>query len=168
MATKRTINNESRDVKRKLGIIQKKTAELKELGVSVAVFYSSRKINGIQYFGDRRYTDVVDKHKDEILLNPAWYNDNDSDDDEDDGAIGQPKLLLPPLPCKLEHMNGITLRSAIAGLIKDLGLSWSSPKPCWWPAEIPYRHPKLPPDNYQGKYEHGGYRIGIKATVYMR
>ena len=142
---------EAHHQQRKLGIIQKKTAELKELGVSVAVFYSLRKINGIQYFGDRRYTDVVEKHKDEILLNPAWYNDSD---DEDDSVIRQPKLLLPPLPCKLEYMNGITLRSAIAGLIKDLGFSWSSQKPCWWPDEIPYRHPKLPPDNYQGKFGH--------------
>jgi len=128
----------------------KKCSELKELGVSVAVFYSSRKVNGIQYFGDRRYTDVVEKHKDDILLNPAWYNDSD---DEDDNTIQrQPKLLLPPLPCKLDCMNGITLRSAIAGLIKDLGLSWSSPKPCWWPSEFPYRHPKHAPQDYQGKH----------------
>ena len=70
MATKRTVNNESRDVKRKLNVMRKKCSELKELGVSVAVFYSSRKVNGIQYFRDRRYTDVVEKHKDDILLNP--------------------------------------------------------------------------------------------------
>ena len=41
--------------------------------------------------------------------------------------------------------NWMTLIIQIAGLVKDLGLLWSSPKPCWWPSEFPYCHPKHAP-----------------------
>ena len=68
------INNDARDIKRKLDVLRKKCAELKELGVAVAVAYSSSKTNGLFLFEDSRITDVIEAHKEEILLNQTGVN----------------------------------------------------------------------------------------------
>jgi len=70
--TSRAVNNNARDIKRKLDVISKKCQELKGLGVAVAMAYSTTKTNGLYVFGDERISKVVQEHKDEILLNPDW------------------------------------------------------------------------------------------------
>ena len=52
---------------RRIAVIQKKCKELKDLGISIGVAYSSRKSNGLFVFGDRRITSVT-SHLDEIVL----------------------------------------------------------------------------------------------------
>lgn len=80
MATKRTVNKKARDIKRKINIMQKKCAELKDLGVSVAVVYSSQKTNRLHFFGDRRITKVVKTHKDNTLLSSNWFQDDPNEE----------------------------------------------------------------------------------------
>ena len=110
---------------------KKKCSELKSLGVAIGVAYSSAKTNGLCIIGDRQITQVIEKHKDEILLNPDWM-------EEDEGSLHQ--VILPPLPDKLDHLNSITKKAMIQGLMMDLKISWDSPRPTWWPAEIPFRN----------------------------
>ena len=66
----RQINNSSRDIKRRLDLIIKKVNELKVLGVPVAVASSTKKTNGLYVVGDPRIANVIDKNRDEILMNP--------------------------------------------------------------------------------------------------
>jgi len=87
--TSRAVNNNARDIKRKLGVISKKCQELKGLGVAVAVAYSTTKTNGLYVFGDERISKVVQEHKDEILLNPDWTKEE---------MENSSKAILPPLP----------------------------------------------------------------------
>ena len=143
MAGKRT--NDARDIKRKIEKVQKACAELKDLGVAMGVIYSSKKTNGLHFFGDQRITSVVEMHKDEILLNTAWFDDENEDPERIEDR--DPGFILPPLLAELQTLNGVTLKAVIAGLVNDLGLTWKSEKPCWWPSEFPFRHPKTPPEN---------------------
>lgn len=140
----RQINNNARDVKRRIDQIQKKCAELKSLGVAIGVAYSSHKTNGLYVFGDRRITKVIEKYKDDILLDADWM-------EEDDEEHCEPSVILPPLPAKVEQLNSVTKKALIRGLIKDLGLKWSAPTPAWWPEDVPYRNVTTPPDGYTGK-----------------
>ncbi len=144
MAEKKT-NNDARDIKRKLDVIKKKCAELKELGVSIAVVYSTTKTNGLFLLGDTRITNIIEAHKEDILLNPAWSEEVQEQDDP------QRAIIIPPLPGPLHELNGVTLKSIIVGVVKDLGLSWSSAKPHRWPNELPFQHPRTAPEDYHGK-----------------
>ena len=112
----------------------------------MGVIYSSKKTNGLHFFGDRRITTVVEAHKDEILLNTAWFDDEDEEIENWD-----PGFILPPLPAELQTLNGVMLKAVIAGLVNDLGLTWKSENPSWWPVEFPFRHPKTAPENFRGR-----------------
>ena len=102
----RQVNNSSRDIKRRLEQITKKCDELKALGVQVAVIYSTNKTNGLYVLGDPRITQVIEKHKDEILLNPDWM-----DDDQD--ISHTTAVMLAPLPGELSILNGLTIKCII-------------------------------------------------------
>ena len=65
----RQINNTSRDIKHRINLTTKNT-ELMALGVPVAVKYSTTKTNGLYVLGDSGITQVIDKYRDEILMNP--------------------------------------------------------------------------------------------------
>ena len=116
MASRRVINNTSRDIKRRLEQITKKCSELKNLGVPTALVYSMSKTNGLHIVGDPKITQVIEEHKDAILLNPEWM-------DEDDDVSYTATAMLPPPPDKLSCLNGITMKSFIIGILKDLNLS---------------------------------------------
>ena len=112
----RITNNSSRDIKRKLEVIQKKCFELNELNVPIGVVYSIQKSNGITVLGDPRIT-VIERHEEEILQSPEWL---DGEDYSYKSAV-----ILAPLPSSL---NGTTMKGIIRGILKQLNLKWSSPK----------------------------------------
>ena len=68
----RQINDTACDIKRRVDLIVKKCNELKVLGVPAAVVYSTSKTNGLYIVGDPRIAQVIEEHKDDILLNPEW------------------------------------------------------------------------------------------------
>ena len=139
--TSRAVNNNARDIKRKLDVISKKCQELKGLGVAVAVAYSTTKTNGLYVFGDERISKVVQEHKDEILLNPDWTKEE---------MESSSKAILPPLPNSLYSMNGLTMKALIRGIMKDLKPSWSGNKPEWWPDTVPFVNVTQPAPDFEG------------------
>jgi len=143
MAASRKINNEARDVKRKLEVISKKCQELSQFGVAIGVAYSTFKTNGLNVFGDKRITKVIEEHKDEILLSDEWLDEK--------VEILDPTILLPPLPDKLYYLNGVTMKAMIRGILKDFGITYSSPVPDWWPDDIPFQNVTTPPPDFEGK-----------------
>lgn len=73
----KVVNNNARDIRRKVDVISKKCQELKNLVVAIAVAYSKTKPDDLHVFGDGRMSKVIEKHKDDILLDPDWLkNDN--------------------------------------------------------------------------------------------
>jgi len=50
----KVVNNNARDIRRKVDVISKKYQELKNLGVAIAVAYSATKTNGLYVLGDGR------------------------------------------------------------------------------------------------------------------
>ncbi len=81
---------------------------------------------------------VIEKYKDEIVLDADWM-------EEDEVAPRQSSVILSPLPTNIQELNSVTKKALIRGLIKDLNLNWSSPKPAWWPDEIPFTNITTPP-----------------------
>ena len=118
----RQINNTARDIKRRVDLIVKKCNELKVLGVPAAVVYSTSKTNGFYIVGDPRIAQVIEEYKDDILLNPEWMEDHTE-------ISYTAKVMLPPLPAQLSMLNGLTMKSLIRGVMKDLKLTWRSDKP---------------------------------------
>ena len=143
--SKALADSRSRDIRRRVEVIQKKLADLQELGVPCAFCYSSvRNTGSIFTLGDSRITEVMERHKNEILRNLI------------DGEHFERKLskeihlILPPLPAPLDELSRSALQSLIGGILKDLGLKWSDPRPNWWPLEIPFVHPRSVPENFAG------------------
>ena len=141
----RQVNNSSRDIKRRLDVITKKCTELKALGIPLAVVYSTNKTNGLYILGDPRITEVIEKHRDEILLNPDWM------DDDSDVAYTN-AVMLAPLPANLSMLNGLTMKCLIRGILKDFGITFKSRKPVWWPAHIPFESVTTTPADFEGKF----------------
>ena len=56
-------------------------------------------MNSLYILGDPRNTQVIEKHKDEILLNPNWM-------DDDQGILHTTVVMLAPLPGKLPILIG--------------------------------------------------------------
>lgn len=139
--------NRSRDVRRRIEVIHKKLADLQELGIPCAFCYSSARNTGsIFTLGDPRITDVIERHKNEILVNLS--GDNLEQNECNKSEI---HLILPPLPSPLEELSRPTLQSLIVGITKDLGLKWTDPTPSWWPLDVPFVHPRSLPQSYYGK-----------------
>ena len=141
-------DSRSRDIRRRVEVIQKKLADLQELGVSCAFCYSSVRNTGSLFtLGDKRITDVIERHKNEILKNLIDLNY-----DHTEGSRKEIHLILPPLPAPLDQLSRNTMQSLIVGILKDLGLKWSDPRPTWWPPEIPFVPPRSVPENFTGWY----------------
>ena len=81
----RKINNDARDIKRRLDVISKKCKELRKYGIAVGVAYSTAKTNSLNVFGDKRITKVIEEHKDEILLSCDWMEE-DTDHSSDSAS----------------------------------------------------------------------------------
>lgn len=138
-----------RDIRRRIEVIQKKLADLQEMGVPCAFCYSSiRNTGSIFTLGDKRITDVIERYRNEILCNLI---DESHGVDSDVGSSSQEiHLILPVLPAPLEELNRVTLQSMIVGILKDLGIRWTDPKPIWWPADIPFVPPRSVPECFTG------------------
>lgn len=138
----------ARDIRRRVEVIQKKLSDLQELDIPCAFCYSSVRNTGSLFtLGDRRITDVMEKHKNEILKN-LIENERDATDERKQEI----HLILPPLPAPLDELNRSVMQSLIVGILKDLGLRWSDPKPEWWPMDVPFFSPRSVPDSFKGEY----------------
>ena len=136
----------ARDIRRRVEVIQKKLADLQELDIPCAFCYSSVRNTGSLFtLGDRRITDVMEKHKNEILKN-LIENKRDSTDERKQEI----HLILPPLPGPLEELNRSVMQALIVGILKDLGIRWSDPRPQWWPMDVPFFSPRSIPDSFKG------------------
>lgn len=142
------VESRSRDIRRRVDVIQKKIADLQDLGVPCAFTYTSARNTGsIFTVGDSRVTDVIERHKNEILKNLM-----DNEAGEGSHSTNEIHMILPPLPAPLEELNRTSLQSLITGILKDLGLRWTDPQPNWWPPEVPFVAPRSSPENFSGWY----------------
>lgn len=144
--TKMLADSRMRDIKRRVEVIQKKVADLQDMGVPCAFCYSSvRNPGSIFTLGDKRITNVMEKYRNKILCN--LMDGSHIPKTDMDSEI---HLILPVLPAPLDELGRTTLLSMIVGILKDLDIRWSDPKPAWWPAEIPFVPPRSIPDNFSG------------------
>lgn len=145
------VDSRMRDIRRRVEVIQKKLADLQEMGVPCAFCYSSvRNTGSIFTLGDKRITDVIERYRNEILCN-LMEESRTQAGEETGSSLQEIHLILPVLPAPLEELSRATLQSMIVGILKDLGIRWSDPKPVWWPEEIPFVPPRSVPENYTGK-----------------
>lgn len=143
------VDSRMRDIRRRVEVIQKKLADLQEMGVPCAFCYSSvRNTGSIFTLGDTRITDVIERYRNEILCN--LMDESHAGNSKVNSSLQEIHLILPVLPAPLEDLNRTTLQSMIVGILKDLGIRWSDPKPVWWPADIPFVPPRSVPDNFTG------------------
>lgn len=149
--TKVLVDSRMRDIRRRVEVIQKKLADLQEMGVPCAFCYSSvRNTGSIFTLGDKRITDVIEQHRNEILCN-LMEGGNQAEAD----LVSNPQeihLILPVLPSPLDELGRTTLQSMIVGILKDLGIRWTDPKPVWWPEDIPFVPPRSAPESFAGIY----------------
>ena len=139
-------DSRTRDIRRRVEVIQKKLADLQELGIPCAFCYSSVRNTGSLFtLGDKRITDVIERHKHKILKNLIDESFSDVG-----GGAKEIHLILPPLPGKLDQLSRSAMQSLIVGILKDLGVRWSDPMPVWWPEAIPFVHPRSAPENFAG------------------
>jgi hypothetical protein len=144
-----------RDIKRRVEVIQKKVADLQDMGVPCAFCYSSvRNPGSIFTIGDRRITEVMERYRNKILCNLMDGSHISRPVDMSDSSSQEIHLILPVLPAPLDELNRPTLQSMIVGILKDLDIRWSDPKPVWWPAEIPFVSPRTVPENFTGKIKY--------------
>lgn len=142
-----------RDIKRRVEVIQKKVADLKAMGVPCAFCYASvRNPGSIFTIGDKRITEVMERYRNKILCNLMDNSPISRPLEMNDTSSQEIHLILPVLPAPLDELNRTTLQSMIVGILKDLDIHWSDPKPVWWPVEIPFVSPRTVPDNFTGKY----------------
>ena len=150
MQARMLVDSRMRDIRRRVEVIQKKLGDLQEMGVPCAFCYSSvRNTGSIFTLGDKRITDVVERHRNEILCN--LMDESHAENSKIGSSLQEIHLILPVLPAPLEELNRATLQSMIIGILKDLGIRWSDPKPVWWPRDIPFISPRTVPDNFNGK-----------------
>ena len=144
----------ARDIKRRLEVIQKKMADLQELGVPCAFCYTSMRNTGTLFtMGNTAMTQVIESCRDAIL---QQLSEQPSVADVQP-VVGVPTaeareihMVLPPLPAPLEELSLYDLKALVVGIIKDLGLKWTEPKPAFWPDDVPYQYPRSAPDGFQG------------------
>ena len=148
---KALVDSRMRDIRRRVEVIQKKLADLQEMGVPSAFCYSSvRNTGSIFTLGDKRITDVIEQHRNEILCN--LMEGKNQAEAELSSSMQEIHLILPVLPAPLDDLGRATLQSMIIGILKDLGIRWSDPKPIWWPEDIPFVPPRSAPENFAGTW----------------
>ena len=59
--------------------------------------------------------------------------------------------MIPPLPAPLTSLNGTKMKAIIRGILKQHNLKWLSPKPDWWPRNIPFQNISNPPPGFNLK-----------------
>jgi len=144
------VDSRMRDIRRRVEVIQKKLADLQEMGVPCAFCYSSiRNTGSIFTLGDKRITDVIEQHRNEILCN--LMEGSTPAETDPSAAMQEIHLILPVLPAPLDNLGKATLQSMVVGILKDLDIRWSDPKPVWWPEDVPFVPPRSVPDNFTGK-----------------
>lgn len=137
----------SRDIKRRLEVIQKKMSDLQELGVACGFCYVSVRNSGTLFtMGNQAITQAIEQSRDAILQELSKGSPKETH--PSDGK--QIHMLLPPLPAPLDELGLQDLRGLVVGIVKDLGLKWSDSKPSFWPREIPFQYPRTAPDGFQG------------------
>ena len=93
----------------------------------------SKVMDSMSWPGDPRITEVIERHKEEILESPEWVDNKDE-------YSCQLSVMIPPLPALVTSLNGTAMKSIIRGLMKQHKLKWSSPQPEWWPRQIPFEN----------------------------
>lgn len=140
----------ARDIKRRLEVIQKKMTDLQELGVPCGFCYISARNTGTLFtMGNSAITQVIEQSRDLILqqLSKVQSGITQQEIRHEEKEI---HMLLPPLPAPLDELSLHDLRGLVVGIVKDLGLKWSDPKPLFWPEEVPFQYPRTAPEGFQG------------------
>jgi len=128
-----------------VGVIEKKIEIFKDGVYHMHSVYATSLTAGLYACGDKRITD-------EIKPSASKFLETLEDNSEENTIVLESKFCLPYLPEKLSELNGKTICSMLAGLGKDLKISWKDSPPAWWPSNAPYRHPRSSvPDGIRGK-----------------
>ena len=151
----------SRDIRRRLEVIQKKMTDLQELGIPCAFCYVSVRNTGSLFtMGDSTITQVIEGCSDTIL---QQVSETQTHHHKHQHMLQHPagvqrsaevRMVLPPLPTPLEQLGAHELRTLVVGIIKDLQLKWTDPKPPFWPSDIPFQNPRSVPEGFQGDYRY--------------
>lgn len=144
----------ARDIKRRLEVIQKKMTDLQELGVPCAFCYTSMRNTGTLFtMGNSAITQVIEGCRDGILQQLSEQPGEREVQLIQGELLSEGKeihMVLPPLPAPLEELGLYDLKGLVVGIIKDLGLKWTDPKPAFWPEDVPYQYPRSAPEGFQG------------------
>lgn len=137
----------TRDVKRRVKVIQSKIEDLQNMGIPSAFVYLTNWTGGLYVSGDERIPKEIKLSADTILKNLQG--------DEEKGDLCCSNFCLPRLPNKLELLNNKTIASMLVGLGKDLKINWKGDAPLWWPESVPFQHPReAAPETFKGKSKH--------------
>ena len=131
----------SRDVKRRIQVITSKLQDLQKMGVPCVFTYATTWTGSLYVIGEDRMAKEVQAISSSLLKCLAEV------------PVSEPSsaLVLPELPGDITTLNFKTLSTMLVGLGKDLSLNWKGEPPSWWPADIPFQHPRDPvPDNFKG------------------
>lgn len=143
----------SRDIRRRLEVIQKKMTDLQELGVPCAFCYASVRNTGSLFaMGDSAITQVIEGCSDEILqqLSKNYSHQSAPISLQRNGEI---RVVLPPLSGPIDELGFIELRALVVGIVKDLQLRWTDPRPSFWPSDVPFQNPRTVSGVHQGKHD---------------
>lgn len=137
----------TRDVKRRVTVIEKKIGDLQNMGVPCVFAYATSWTGGLYVCGDKRMAKCLKNSSSDLFQS---LKEPSTSARTDDGGVAS-KLCLPKLPRKLSALNSKTAISMLVGLAKDLSLDWTGPVPEWWPELVPFQHPRDPvPATYRG------------------
>lgn len=132
----------TRDINRRVNVIQNKIKDLQEMGVPCVFAYATTWTGGLYVCGDERMTREVKASSNKIL-------DNLKVEEVRQGS----NFCLPHLPEKLSKLNSKTVTAMLVGIGKDLKIDWKGEKPSWWPELVPFQHPRNPaPDELKGNF----------------
>ena len=138
----------SRDVRRRLQVIENKIQDLHHMGVPCVFVYATTWTGGLYLIGDEKMANPIKANSGAILgqLKEAPLPDT--------AAPLASNFCLPRLPAKLPTLNNKTLTSMLVGLGKDLQIKWKREPPVWWPEEIHFQHPRnAAPEQFKGNCE---------------
>lgn len=130
MAQQKKKDTTARDIRRKVDQVKKYIDQLKELGVESCFCYISTKTGGVFTYGHPSLRDTFNQGYDGARMK---FEEVNSGVDQD--------YVLPRLPVPVREMNGPTVKTAVTNLMKDLGISFSGPKPAWWPCAVQFINP---------------------------
>jgi len=140
----------TRDVNRRIKVIQSKISDLQKMGIPAAFVYVTTWTGALYVSGDERIAEQLKLSSQPIL--DALQNKR-----EKLGELTR-NFCLPRLPGKLDLLNNKTVVSMLVGVGKDLKIQWKGDPPeWWWPDQVPFQHPRdTAPEKFKG-YLHVGY-----------